>query len=514
MKVTRKIISLVLTTSIIIFASISIIIFISFQDIEEVAITHISVPEKSLKGENVTIEVQFTTKRSIIVEIITVSFTVISLEYDYSVNFEVRLNKHIERAADAISFSIPPVLDTNEGTFALNTGNYILKDFLVITSAGRLLSNTSRTFKINDRLEEEQLRNTGFEEETKSWDIKTLDNRIKNTIVPNGIEKNSFQIKILEKIHSWNTTHVELTQNINLTETHFISFQQEVTKAKVDFDLIIDERDTYDCVRVTEYSEREQFLFFGNETEIKNITLRVKIIEGEIGGEILLDNLSIKSYEYKVFLVILDNNWRYDSQANITRESITETIKEVSIRFRDFYGVSLIPLIEKKWVVTHNEIREISDAYQTGINDAGKILKLKGPWEGKEGKSRNNNGFDMLVCFSNFSASHFGFVKKRNVAFHFAQSEYLQEAINEAGLGWIQVKIKEDWADNLAQHEISHIFGALDRDRRYFPPSVMTKSLTPEDVINDLMRKELWLQIDNWLIQDARIIITSRAMFR
>ncbi len=514
MKLTRKIILLVLTTAIIIFTSISIMLFIRFQNIEEIDIAHISVPESSLKGENVTITVQFTTKRCTIVEITTVSFMIISLEYQYSVNFEVNLNKYIEKKADTISFSIPPVLDTNEGTFALNTGNYILNDFLVVTSAGRLVSKTSRTLNINDRLEEDQLINTGFEEEIKSWDIKALDNRTENTIVPDGIEENSFQIKILEKIYLWNTTHVELTQSINLTETHFISFQQEVTKGKVDFDLIIDERDTYDCIRITEYSERDQFLFFGNETGIKNITLRVKIIEAEVGSKILLDNISIKSYEYNVFLVLLDNNWRYDSQANITRKSIKETINEVSIRFRAFYGINLIPLIEKRWYVTHNEIREISDAYQTGINDAGKILKLKGPWDGKKGKSKNNNGFDMLVCFSNFSASHFGFVKERNVAFHFAQSEYLQEAINEAGLGWIQIKIKEDWADNLAQHEISHIFGALDRDRRYFSPSVMTKSLTPEDVINDFMRKELWLQVENWLIQDARIMITSRAMFR
>ena len=112
----------------------------------------------------------------------------------------------------------------------------------------------------------------------------------------------------------------------------------------------------------------------------------------------------------------------------------------------------------------------------------------------------------MLTCFSNQSSEHYGFAYyKLNLALHFAQSEELGD------YSWLA--ITNDWAENIAQHEISHNFGALDRYRPDDPPSIMTKPITAEQALADFLVNISWFQVNNWLEEDILKIIENKAMF-
>ena len=140
------------------------------------------------------------------------------------------------------------------------------------------------------------------------------------------------------------------------------------------------------------------------------------------------------------------------------------------------------------------------------LHDAGELLNLQDDWDIVYGRSSKNHGFDLLLTFSNRTSEHYGFAYyERNAAFHFGQSEELGE------YSWIS--IVEDWAENLIQHEISHNFGAHDRDRLVSPPSVMSKPSTPEQTIADFTTNLLWLQVNNWLLEDILLMLKNRIMF-
>ena len=70
-------------------------------------------------------------------------------------------------------------------------------------------------------------------------------------------------------------------------------------------------------------------------------------------------------------------------------------------------------------------------------------------------------------------------------------------------------RLQPSWADNLFQHELSHVFGAPDRYTGEDPPSIMTKSETLQDLLDDLANGTLWLELTNWLDEDLLTIASQ-----
>ncbi len=207
-------------------------------------------------------------------------------------------------------------------------------------------------------------------------------------------------------------------------------------------------------------------------------------------------------YEHRVFVVMLNDNWETIGD-EIGRKNLFESMFDTSFFFETYLGIRLIPVLELEWN-PQNTSMDVVDLI--ALNDAGEMLNLQEDWDVVYGRSPMNHGFDLLLAFSNETSEHYGFAyRERNAAFHFGQSEELGD------YSWIS--IVESWAENLIQHEISHNFGALDRDRSEFPPSVMSKPSTPEQALADFTTNLLWLQVNNWLIDDVLLMLKNRAMF-
>ncbi|MHA1303144.1 MAG: hypothetical protein ACTSPI_05515 [Candidatus Heimdallarchaeaceae archaeon] len=255
-------------------------------------------------------------------------------------------------------------------------------------------------------------------------------------------------------------------------------------------------------------------IFFGDAKGSTNVTLSIVSEEIIADLDIYIDNVSIVAYEKRVFVAVLDNNWTVHID-EIARNSSLKAVKEASKHFQKQFGIKLIPLVEVPWDLRiEDSVVQLGEVHDQVLEDARKLLKLKQNWDVTGGRSIKNNGFDMLTCFTNRTGEHFGFIYGgENVAFHFAQSAFLQNALNNAGYGFIQVTVLDEWAESLAQHEISHIFGAEDRNSAEYPPSVMSKALTAEQAVIDLLKGTLWLQCNNWILEDALLILTNSSKF-
>jgi hypothetical protein len=199
---------------------------------------------------------------------------------------------------------------------------------------------------------------------------------------------------------------------------------------------------------------------------------------------------------------MLNDNWEI-SGGDVARNDLITTMNDTSMIFEKELGIKLVPLLELPWYPEDVSMGVIDDI---ALQTTGELLGLDGDWDTNYGRSSDNHGFDLLTTFSNQTSDHFGFAYyKNNAAFHFAESEELGE--------YSYIGIVADWAENLVQHEIAHIFGALDRDRTFDPVSVMSKPVTPQQVWDDFSHGRLWLQVNNWMIEDILLMLQNRAMF-
>jgi hypothetical protein len=301
-----------------------------------------------------------------------------------------------------------------------------------------------------------------------------------------------------------NVTWLQLTQTINITKSHFVSFDQiiEGDNSSIEISLLIDNADIEMNLTLDEHSTTNQIIYYGNKTGVVDVTIQVLFTNADLGTKIHLDNFSIVQYEHRVYIVILNDYWETMGD-EIVRKNLFESIHDVSFFFEAELGIKLIPVLELEWHPNSTRMAVVDDI---ALDDAGRLLKLQDDWDVEYGRSPDNHGFDLLLTFSNRTSEHYGFAYYRaNAAFHFAQSEELGE------YSWLT--IVEDWAENLIQHEISHNFGAYDRDRSIYPPSVMSKPSTPEQALADFTTNLLWLQVNNWLIEDILLMLEYKSMF-
>ena len=468
----------------------------------------ISLPETIIKGEalETTIQLEISGRKGVFIQ--KVEFEIYSVAYDLNGSIQYEVNKTTEHTGSySLTVLIDPFLNTTSGYFALNVGEYTLNSLRIIfeKKIPVIQKEIDSIFQVINPTSEELLENGNFQNDLVGWNLLKKDNNLTNEImVQDSLNGKSFFVYNNQNILSENSTWISISQTINSTNSHFLSFSQylEGDNFSIEINLLINGIKVNMGIVLDILSEKEQLIYYGNSTNEVEITLQINFLSAEIGTKLYLDDISIAKYEHRVFVVMLNDNWEVIGD-EVGRKNLFESMVETSFFFEKYLGIKLIPILELKWY-PNNTSKEVVDLI--ALNDAGEILNLQDDWDIVYGRSPENHGFDLLLTFSNRTSEHYGFAYyERNAAFHFGQSEELGE------YSWIA--IVEDWAENLIQHEISHNFGAHDRDRLDFPPSVMSKPSTPEQAIADFTTNLLWLQVNNWLIEDILLILKNRAMF-
>ncbi len=473
----------------------------------------ISVEENTAKGEPVKIvaEVFIGKRGDVLIE--NIQFGIFSKEYNFNTTTILEINQtRSGKASYNITFFLLPLLNSSEGFYALNVGDYNL--YSASISFGEQLpavfEKINFDFSIINPEKEEKATNGDFSNESAGWEINKLDSTLILDIEPSSpLNGSSFHISNVDNITATNSTWVSISQSMNLTNTHFVSFEILLDKPGI-FGVNLTVNDTPQTMSLilTESSSTDKIIYFEHTEGIANVTLQIIFTEVTEYSNVYLDNISIISYEHRVFIVYLNDNWEYRND-EIFRKNPVIYIRNASTYFEKDLGIKLIPILELNWQPSTTEYPAVYD-YAKLI--AGDMLYLEGVWDVFHGRSLNNNGFDFLSCFSNQTSDHFGFAfLNSNIAFHFAQSRELDNYLEDY-LG-SSFSMPDEWAENIIQHEISHDFGALDRDRAIYAPSVMSKPYTVEQALEDLFISKLWSQVNNWLLNDILLMLANREMF-
>jgi len=511
---------------IIIVASAATILIVT--NIQIVKVEEIFIKKEYIKGENVTLKVQMNKKIEEISEIDYCLVGIKSENYSYEGVFKANIEKieidNLKTKRTNITVSLKPLIKNENGYYALNVGNYEIESIELKIGRKIIKQRVNANFVIKHGEEEERIKNGKFEQEGDYWIIEYNEEKFTLNFKENEYTEGKALIlrKNEEKTETNQTSILNMTQKIKLKDIHYIEMDVKIVsenESKVKLSMKINNKERKHVEEIDEKSIMHQKIIFGEieeENEEANITIEIKTTE-EIKKdfEIIIDNVSIRAYEKKIFIAILDNNWKI-AQEEVIRNETKVAVERASKYFEKNMGIKLIPLVRVEWKLeSENKIVSLDEMHEKAIKDAEKLLGLKQEWVVEKGRSEKNNGFDMLNAFTNKTGEHFGFIfGEENAAFHFAQSNYLQKALNEAGMGYIQVTVIDEWAENLVQHEVSHIFGAKDRDSREYEPSVMTKQLTTEEVIKAFIEGKMWLQCNNWLIEDMKIMIENLELFK
>ncbi|MEE9411330.1 MAG: hypothetical protein V3V41_10415 [Candidatus Heimdallarchaeota archaeon] len=474
---------------------------------EKILLKDVILPEVIEKGEDLEISLQMEVRRSNVF-VLNINLGISSEEYNLNNKTTLEINRLIDKKGEInLTVTLGPLINTSTGFFALNVGEYriISIDIVFDGRIPKFSKEIDKIFQVINPISEEQIKNGDFEDGINEWTIDKADSNIElNIVETNPVVSNRLHVINLIPIQPQNTSWASINQIVNLTKSHYFTFDLEIigNNCSVEIKILMNDEPVNMSLFVNENSTKTQLIYYGEAIGETEISVYIRIIYAQIATDIYLDNLSIIQYEHVVYVVMLNDNWEMKG-GDIVRKNLFVTLSEVSEYFERNLGIKLIPLIELNW---HPDNTSISAVNLIGLEEAGERLNLEGEWEVSNGRSSKNHGFDLLSCFSNQTSDHFGFAYyEKNAAFHFAQSEELRE------YSWLT--IIEDWAENLVQHEISHNFGAWDRDRTLFPSSVMSKPSTPEQVVSDFTSSKLWLQVNNWLLDDALFMLKNRAMF-
>ena len=469
---------------------------------------HDLIVSETIKGEPIKITLIIESKTIQKTSIQGIEMGILSDEYGLNDSFSVLINSTIQgKGLYNITVLKDPVLNITSGYFALNVGEYNIysANLIVNSKLGNITKELDKTFQIINPISEEQTENGGFEDDLTGWEVERADNNLTYEISEiNPLGSKSFHVFNSNLIQPENSTWVSIGQVVNLTRSHYLSFDLEIisNNYSIEIKTFINGEIINMSLYENEDFTKNQIIHYGEATGESDLILQIEFINTEASTDVFIDNLSIIQYEHRVFVFILNDNWEIIDD-EVVRKDLFTTLNETSFYFEKELGIRLIPVLELSW---HPENTSMSVINGTGLEVAGEKLNLDGEWDRVRGRSSKNHGFDLLTLFSNQTSDHYGFAYiERNVAFHFAQSLELGD------YSWIS--IIEDWAENLAQHEISHNFGARDRDSADNPSSVMSKPSTPSQLSIDLAGNKLWLQVNNWMIEDILLMLKNKAMF-
>ncbi|MCK4896218.1 MAG: hypothetical protein KAS47_05375, partial [Candidatus Heimdallarchaeota archaeon] len=276
----------------------------------------VSVEESTIKGDPVKIvfEIYIGKRGDVLIE--NIQFGIFSKEYNFNTTTIQEINQtRSGKASYNITVFLYPLLNSSEGFYALNVGDYNL--YSANVSFGEQLPTVFEKinfdFSIINPEKKEKATNGDFSNESAGWEINKLDSTLILDIEPSSpLNGSSFHISNGDNITATNSTWVSISQDMNLTNTHFVSFEILLDKPGIlGVNLTINDTPQTMSLILTESSSTDQIIYIVHTEGIANVTLQIIFTEVTEYSNVYLDNISVISYEHRVFIVSLNDNWEY-----------------------------------------------------------------------------------------------------------------------------------------------------------------------------------------------------------
>ncbi len=432
-------------------------------------IRNTSIQNTQLEGNNIILSLTlYSTYYSLSLRAIELNLTKNgkSLVSNFSINFHLQKDKNT-----TVQYNIPRGFSdaSNHKFMLIDKGNYTLNSIALRYNSTSVY--TSKAFLIGSSFniigEPISQMQRGSLWTAEQIDLST-GKRISNFFLT--MKESSIKINA-----DFNSTFI-LRSQINLTSVNFVKLSSS-GKSPTNFFI-----NGSSAVVTLNSSSSANVAQFSNTTKFEVVFNLEK-------GESLTISILVPKQLIVLYYGIADDHW----ETNFENPLITMNL--VNKYFKEWFNIKFVFSIKINFVspsTTNLPTMMLSAAKQFGEA----LGLMNNTWDIGPGKRKGNLGLDFLLIISNKTMSNYGMVLgDRNAGYNMASN--VGGSLNARGF-----RLAQDWADNLFQHEISHMFNAPDRYTGQDPPSIMTKSSTPEQVVSDISAGTSWLQINNWLPQD------------
>jgi hypothetical protein len=371
------------------------------------------------------------------------------------------------------------------GIFALRQGSYKLQKISFEGEKTTASSELDQILDITLKSQTNLIVNPDFELELgdEAWSISTFNSTA---------ETRQYDNKTVLEIISENNTEavIELSQVVNWTSVTLFEIElfANITSDDSFLSLWAGENEIWSIDLSTIPNDGfETLSTFSPVGVLNQQELTLKINSSNQIHLIINEVWFMKQY-HPVNVIIADDHWT-DIGSGASKAAIS--VLQASYYFELFLGIKLIPLTTLIWdrEIETTDLHVLRDdasqqiATQMGIDE--------GIWHVSPGRNELNHGYDLLLAMTSHAGAHYGVVStESNWIIMCGKSDYSGTSLSPS------------WAENLVQHEISHIFGAPDHYSGEDAPSVMTKATTASQVFQEILTGTLWAQLNNWLLED------------
>ena len=430
------------------------------------------------KGDNVKFTLNFEVNYSpVLLEFI--KFELSDLINNRTARQIVIINSTYQVGSYSLNLSLSPGFD-DDGFIALTNQDYVVNNFLLKYVQRRISLEYFKDldFSIRGRLKPE------FNQfDNINWTISTEN----ATVIQNN--------RLIRLNSTENQANITIKSGIQTTGYSRIYFNiTGINTSSVFFD-----------INGSILNSDNDYLPIGNWNGMQNFTISVSLKNFEN----ISIAMSLPTKHIPILAIIASNNWEGLSSDGFYYRDTEYYLSQVSDRFERGMNISIIPVSQVEFESNSGtDLYELADEAKYAVGD--KFNFTGNTWTVGTGTQPENAGADILIILTGKTMDHLGIVlgasgEAFNMAIHARGSEFEGS-----------YRLPSIYADNLIQHELSHVFGAPDRWTEDYPdlvlPSIMAKS-RPDDVFLDIILRYYWLMRTNWVEEDIQTIVERAPLY-
>lgn len=372
-----------------------------------------------------------------------------------------------------IPIKLKPAFDLN-GFFALSPGNYSILHYKL----NYIQRQLNQSIEKNSQFDFNVIYPTKFDLANHlNWKVKNEINLSANilgsniTLQPTATQ-NSYEIDTYANLTGYTRIYYNSSIFTNIHVSLYVNNQQTVL--------------------IANNIQQTEFIPVGNF--LGNTSLRL-LINSNITSSFNF-NISIPTIHIPVLMVIADNNWAGNGPGGFYFQDPYYYIQQLDTRFQEIFNVTFVPVTVVD--IDIGNTTTLVDTIDVAIHTIGTKLGLQNnTWQETTGISPGNLGLDVMLVMINRTMDHLGIILGNNgIPLNIG-------AVARGSQFEGNYPLPGSFADNLIQHELSHVFGAPDRWTDTDPPSIMTKS-KPANALIDIALGHFWLTLTNWLEIDIQ----------
>lgn len=408
-----------------------------------------------------------------------ISVSVKDLDMNRTADQHIMINSLFDPGTHLLDLEIEPGFDIN-GFVALTNKNYTLTSYTLIYTQVHEVNNITKSMNhtLFGYLPEKHEQATNLD-----WVVQTEING-SVTIIQNNFTTVSSEENALVSL----TTEIETIGYTRINYNISGLINSTVNMTVKDETRIYNDSTGYFPIGLFEDKHNLTILF--NITSHENVSLQI----------------SIPTQKIAILTVIANDHWEGLSDDGLKFRDPAYYLDQVNSRFRSSMNLTFVQValvdFEMRFESTNMETMK-----SIAILDVGDKYRLNNSiWNPGVGTQKSNAGADILLILSNRTMTNLGVVfSNQNLAIA------VRGSLNTGDTA-IELRLPQSYADNLIQHELSHIFRAPDRWTESDEVSIMSKS-RPDDALLDLVTKSFWLVQTAWLEEDIQTMVENTDVF-